>query len=83
MIRQADALHESGKVHLEKSKFTKDNAEWIAESQKALNDLKQAQTFYATAQETLDEMGIAVPKELLLKFRTNMQALVIARKQAP
>jgi hypothetical protein len=83
MIRQADALHVSGKAHLERSKTANDNAGWIEASEKALADLKQAQTLYASAQEKLDEQGLAVPKELLSKYRVNMQALVMARKQAP
>ncbi len=50
---------------------------------KALADLKQAQTLYATAQERLDALGIEVPKELLSKFRINMQALILARRTVP
>ena len=83
MIRKADEFHETGKSHLEKSKASQDNAVWQDESIKALQDLKNAQTLYASAQETLDARGATVPKELLNKFRTNMQALVMARKQAP
>jgi hypothetical protein len=83
MIRKADALHETGRDHLERAKTTTDNATWIAEAELALDDLKGAQTLYATAQEKLDEMGAPVPKDLLRKFRINMQALVIARRTAP
>jgi hypothetical protein len=83
IIKKADELHETGKAHLEKAKATTDQAVWMDEAVKALNDLKNAQTLYATAQEKLDEAGAAVPKELLLKFRTNMQALIMARRTAP
>lgn len=83
MIKLADAKHLTGKQHLEKAKDATDQAVWMDEAVKALNDLKEAQTLYATAQEKLDEMGIAVPRELLDKFRTNMQALVMARRTAP
>jgi len=83
MIRKADELHETGKSHLEKSKATNENGIWQDEAIKALMDLKNAQTLYASAQETLDARGATVPRELLTKFRTNMQALVMARRQAP
>ncbi len=83
MIRKADELHETGKSHLEKSKATNENGVWQDEAIKALMDLKNAQMLYASAQETLDARGAAVPRELLTKFRTNMQALVMARRQAP
>lgn len=83
MIRKADELHETGKAHLEKSKATNENGLWQDEAIKALMDLKNAQTLYASAQETLDARGATVPRELLTKFRTNMQALVMARRQAP
>ena len=49
----------------------------------AVKDLRDAQTLYASAQETLDATGQTVPRELLQKYRTNMQALVMARKQIP
>lgn len=83
MLRKADELFESGKVHLEKSKASNDNAVWIQEGLLAVKDLRDAQTLYASAQETLDAAGRPVPRELLQKFRTNMQALVMARKQIP
>ncbi len=83
IIKKADALHETGKAHLEKAKASNDPAIWMPEAIQAHNDLKNAQTLYATAQERLDEKGAPVPKELLLKFRTNMQALVIARRTVP
>ncbi len=83
MIRKADELFESGKVHLEKSKASNDNAVWIQEGLLAVKDLRDAQTLYATAQESLDVAGRPVPRELQQKFRTNMQALVMARKQVP
>src|ERR1043166_249875 len=40
MIKKADALHESGKDHLLKSKASRDNAVWQEEAIKALQDLK-------------------------------------------
>lgn len=83
MIKKADDLHETGKSHLEKSKTTSDNATWIDEGVKALADFKNAQVLYTAAQEKLDEEGAAVPKSLQEKFRTNMQGLVMARKQVP
>lgn len=83
LIRQADALHETGRANLEKAKTSSDPAVWMEAASRALADLKQAQTLYATAQEKLDDLGIEVPKELLQKFRINMQALVIARRTAP
>lgn len=83
IILKADALFVTGRDHLERAKLSQDNNVWIEESVKALQDLRNAQTFYATAQEKLDAKGAAVPDELLRKFRTTMQALVIARKQAP
>jgi hypothetical protein len=83
ILKKADELHETGKVHLEKSKSLGDAAGWIEEAVAAVTDLKNAQTLYATAQEKLDEAGAPVPRELLAKFRTNMQALVMARKQVP
>ena len=83
MIRKADELHAAGKEHLEKSKASGDNAVWIEEGLKAVGALRNAQMLYATAQEKLDELGATVPRELLQKFRTNMQALVMARKQVP
>jgi len=82
-IRRADALHETGRSNLEKAKTTSDQAVWMEAAARALSDLKQAQTLYATAQEKLDDLGIEVPKELLQKFRINMQALVMARRTAP
>ena len=60
-----------------------DNAVWIEEGMLAVKDLRDAQTLYATAQETLDTTGQPVPRELIQKFRINMQALVMARKQVP
>jgi hypothetical protein len=83
-IRMADGLHESGKVHLEKSKAAgSDAAAWVDEGIKAVGDLRNAQTLYAAAQEKLDETGQPVPRELQQKYRINMQALVMARKQIP
>jgi hypothetical protein len=83
MIKKADELHETGKSHLEKSKASSDNAVWQDEAVAALKDLKNAQILYTTAQEALDAKGAQVPRSLLDKYRTNMQALVMARKQAP
>jgi hypothetical protein len=83
MIRKADELFETGKVHLEKSKASSDNAVWVDEGLKAVADLRNAQTLYAAAQEKLDETGAPVPRELQQKYRVNMQALVMARKQIP
>jgi hypothetical protein len=83
ILKKADELHETGKAHLEKSKALGDAAGWVEEAVLAVTDLKNAQTLYATAQEKLDEAGAAVPRELLSKFRINMQALVMARKQVP
>ncbi len=83
ILKKADELHETGKGHLEKSKSLGDAAGWVEEAVLAVTDLKNAQTLYATAQEKLDEAGAAVPRELLAKFRINMQALVMARKQVP
>ncbi|MBI3855418.1 MAG: hypothetical protein HY293_06980 [Planctomycetes bacterium] len=83
MIKKADELHESGKSHLEKSKAASDNATWIDEGMKALFDFKNAQILYTAAQEKLDDSGATVPRALLDKFRTNMQGLVMARKQVP
>jgi len=83
MIKKADELHESGKGHLEKSKAASDNATWIDEGVKALSDFKNAQILYTAAQEKIDESGGTVPRTLLDKFRTNMQGLVMARKQVP
>ncbi len=83
ILQKADELHETGKQHLEKSKSLGDGAGWVEEAVLAVTDLKNAQTLYATAQEKLDEAGAPVPRELLQKFRTNMQALVMARKQVP
>jgi hypothetical protein len=83
MIKKADDLHESGKGHLEKSKAASDNATWIDEGMKALSDFKNAQILYTAAQEKIDETGATVPRALLDKFRTNMQGLVMARKQVP
>jgi hypothetical protein len=83
IIKEADRLHETGKKHLEASKASNDNAVWIDEGIKAVGDLRNAQTLYATAQEKLDAAGTSVPRELIQKFRINMQALVMARKQVP
>ncbi|HXG62441.1 MAG TPA: hypothetical protein VNO22_13780, partial [Planctomycetota bacterium] len=83
IVRQADALHESGKAHLEKAKAAEDPAVWGEEASRALQDLRQAQTLYAAAQEKLDAEGRPVPRELREKFRTNMQALIMARRAAP
>ncbi len=83
MIQKADEFHESAKMHLEKSKTASDNAVWIDEGTKALSDFKNAQILYTAAQEKLDEQGATVPRTLLDKFRTNMQGLVMARKQVP
>jgi hypothetical protein len=83
IVRKADALHESGKAHLEKAKAAADPAVWGEEASRALQDLRQAQTLYAAAQEKLDAEGRPVPRELREKFRTNMQALIMARRAAP
>jgi hypothetical protein len=83
MVKKADEFHESGKGHLEKSKAASDNATWIDEGMKALSDFKNAQILYTAAQERLDESGGTVPRALIDKFRTNMQGLVMARKQVP
>jgi len=83
MIKRVDELHETGKGHLERSKTASDNAVWIDEGVKALADFKNAQILYTAAQEKLDESGAPVPKSLQEKFRTNMQGLVMARKQVP
>lgn len=83
IVRKADALHESGKEHLEKAKAASDPAAWGEEASRALRDLRQAQTLYAAAQEKLDAEGRPVPRELREKFRTNMQALIMARRAAP
>ncbi|HLY09075.1 MAG TPA: hypothetical protein VKW04_07235 [Planctomycetota bacterium] len=83
MIKKADEFHESAKTHLEKSKSTSDNATWIDEGVKALSDFKNAQILYTAAQEKIDDSGGTVPRTLLDKFRTNMQGLVMARKQVP
>ena len=83
MIRKADGLHKTGLSHLLTSKESKDEKIWIDEGYKALDDLRNAQTLYASAQETLDAKGQESPMELLKKFRINMQALVMARKQVP
>ncbi len=83
-LKSADAAHEAGKKHLETSKASMDKPDvWASEAKKALERFREAQTLYAGVQETLDLRGLDVPKELLEKFRTNMQALVMARKQAP
>jgi hypothetical protein len=83
MVQKADEFHEAGKSHLEKSKAASDNATWIDEGMKALAAFKNAQILYTAAQEKLDETGAQVPRTLLEKFRTNMQGLVMARKQVP
>lgn len=83
MIATADGLFQKGLGHLKKSKGSQDNSTWINEGHLALEALRNAQTLYATAQETLDAKGLTVPRTLLKKFRTNMQALVMARKQLP
>ncbi|HXX92052.1 MAG TPA: hypothetical protein VEN81_00370 [Planctomycetota bacterium] len=83
MIKQADELYESGRAHLEKSKTASDNATWQDEAVKALQDLKKAQILYTAAQEAIDAKGAPMPKSLLEKHHLNMQALVMARKQAP
>ncbi len=83
IMKMADELHETGKKHLEIAKATTDQALWVDEAVKALNDLRNAQTLYASAQEKLDETGAAVPRELQTKFRINMQALLMARRTAP
>lgn len=83
-VEKADAAHEEGKKHLEKAKASMDKPDvWAEESKKSLEKFREAQTLYATVQETLDARGIDVPKELIERFRTNMQALVMARKSAP
>lgn len=83
IVRKADLLHETGKAHLEKAKAAADPAVWGEEASRALQDLRQAQTLYAAAQEKLDAEGRPVPRELREKFRTNMQALIMARRAAP
>ena len=83
MVKKADEFHETAKGHLEKSKAASDNATWIDEGMKALADFKNAQILYTAAQEKLDETGAPVPRTLLDKYRTNMQGLVMARKQVP
>jgi len=83
MVKKADEFHETAKGHLEKSKAASDNAVWIDEGMKALAAFKNAQILYTAAQEKLDETGAPVPRTLLDKFRTNMQGLVMARKQVP
>jgi len=82
-LKKGDALHEEGKEHLAKAKETKDNDVWAAQSKKALACLREAQQLYAGAQEACDERGLPVPRELLDKVGTNLQALVMARKQSP
>ncbi len=83
MIKEADAFYASGCGHLTQAKRTRDNTTWIQESRLALDDLRKAQTLYTSAQETLDMQGLPSPQTLVMKYRTNLQALVIARKQAP
>jgi hypothetical protein len=83
MVQKADEFHEAAKSHLEKSKAASDNAIWIDEGMKALAAFKNAQILYTAAQEKLDETGAQVPRALLEKYRTNMQGLVMARKQVP
>ncbi len=83
LIIKADAFHETGRAHLEKAKTSSDQAVWMEAAARALADLKQAQTLYTTAQEKLDELGVEIPRDLLQKFRLNMQALVMARRTAP
>jgi hypothetical protein len=83
MIKKADELYESGKAHLEKSKGSRDNAVWQDEAIKALQDLKNSRILYTTALEAYDALGAPIPKSLLEKNNLNMQALVMARKQAP
>lgn len=82
-IAKADQASADGQKHLETAKTSGNNDTWIDESKKALDRLREAQSLYANAQETCDAQGVPVPKELLDKFRKNMQALVIARKQSP
>lgn len=83
IVQKADLLHETGKAHLEKAKSAADPALWGEEASRALQDLRQAQTLYAAAQEKLDAEGRPIPRELRDKFRTNMQALIMARRAAP
>lgn len=83
MLKKADEFHESGKVHLEKSKTATDNAVWIDEGSKALSDFKNARILYTAAMEKYDETGTAVPLAVQDKVRLNMQGLVMARKQVP
>ncbi len=84
MIAAADAACAQGLKHLEAARAANENTDaWIAESRKALEKLREAQTGYVSAQEACDREQVDVPAELLAKLRRNMQALVIARKQAP
>jgi hypothetical protein len=48
-----------------------------------VKDLRDAQILLTSAQEKLDELGQPVPKTLQDRYRTNLQALVMARKQVP
>ena len=83
-IGTADASYEEGCKHLEAAKSSgSDTQKWIDESRKALSKLREAQGGYTSAQEACDAQALPVPKELLNKFCKNMQALVMARKQAP
>ncbi len=82
MIRTGDTRHEEGKVHLEKAMNPKDDAERVKESKEALRCFREAQTSYTSAFETLDDRNLESPDPLVLRARTNQQALVIARKRS-
>lgn len=83
-IGAAEAAYDEGCKNLEAAKGSgSDTQKWIDESRKALSKLREAQGGYTAAQEACDAQGLPVPKELLNKFCKNMQALVMARKQAP
>ncbi len=82
-VAEADRLMEEGAAHLKKAKESADAETWNAESKAAVDALIKARTGYTTVQETLDANGQDTPRALLEKMRKCLQALVMARKQAP
>lgn len=82
-VKKADQLYSEGLEHLKKAKESSDEQVWIPESKDALRKLRESQGIYAGIQEECDARGIDIPKGILERYRLNLQALVMARRQAP
>lgn len=82
-LKEADRLYAEGCEHLKKAKDSTDEQVWMSESKDAVRKLRESQGIYAGVQEECDARGLDIPKAVIEKYRLNLQALVMARKQAP